>query len=88
VLDPGKPVEEPLKFEVVQEGTGAIVEPGDLIWVSMWFWSRENDEIEQRNDDWWIWVGFRTGKETPFHSINPKLLSVFVGRKDGGGKVF
>jgi hypothetical protein len=83
VLDPGRPV-EPLKFEVVQEGTGAVVEPGDLILVSMWFWSRESNEIEQRNDDWWIWVGFRTEKETLFHSINPSLLSAFVGQRERG----
>ncbi|MDR0575998.1 MAG: hypothetical protein LBI87_00280, partial [Candidatus Accumulibacter sp.] len=84
VLDPGKPV-EPLKFEIVEEGTGAVVEPGDLILVSMWHWSPESNEIEQRDDDWWILVGFRTEKETPFHSINPRLVSAFVGLKEGGG---
>jgi hypothetical protein len=88
VLDPGKPVEKPLKFEVVQEGTGAMVEPGDLIWVSMWFWSRENDVIEQRDDNWWIWVGFREKEETPFHSIDSSLLSAFIGQREGGGVRF
>jgi hypothetical protein len=88
VLDPGRPVDDPRRFEVVQEGTGTMVEPGDLIWVSMWFWSPERNEIEQRNDDWWIWVGFRTEKDTPFHSINPKLLSAFVGMKEGGVRFF
>jgi hypothetical protein len=87
VLDPGKPV-EPLKFDVVQEGTGAMVEPGDLVWVSMWFWSRENDVIEQRDDNWWIWVGFRAKEETPFHSIDSSLLSAFVGQREGGGVRF
>jgi hypothetical protein len=84
VIDPGKPV-EPLKFEVVEEGTGSLIESGDLILVSMWYWSSESNEIEQRNDDWWIWVGFRTEKETPFHSINLRLISAFVGLREGGG---
>jgi hypothetical protein len=85
VLDPGKAVALPLKFEVVQEGRGAVIEPGDLVQISMWFWSPENNSIEQRDDDWWIWVGFRTNKETPFHSIDTRLASVFIGLKEGWG---
>jgi hypothetical protein len=34
VLDPGKPV-EPLKFEVVQEGGGPVVEAGDLVQLTL-----------------------------------------------------
>jgi hypothetical protein len=83
VLDPGKPV-EPLKFEVMEEGTGTVVEVGDLVQISRWHWSPEEERIEQRDDDWWIWIGFRTEKETPFYSINPRLLSAFVGLKEGG----
>jgi hypothetical protein len=33
-LDPGEPVKQPLKFEVVEEGTGPAVEVGDLIQTS------------------------------------------------------
>jgi hypothetical protein len=88
VLDPRKPADEPLKFEVIEEGDGTVIEPGDLIQVSMWFWSSGNNSIEQRDDDWWIWIGFQTDKETPFHSINPKLVSAFVGLKEGGGVRF
>ncbi|MDR0578248.1 MAG: hypothetical protein LBI87_12145, partial [Candidatus Accumulibacter sp.] len=84
VLDPGKPV-EPLKFEVVEEGTGAAVEPGDLVQISLWLWSAKEEKLERQNDDWWVWVGFRTKKETPFHSINTRLISAFIGIREGGG---
>jgi hypothetical protein len=84
VLDPGRPV-EPLKFEVVQEGDGPVVELGDLIQISLWHRTLEDEKIEQRDDDWWVWVGFRKDKETPFYSISPKLVSAFVGLKEGGG---
>jgi hypothetical protein len=87
VLDPGQPV-EPLKFEVVEEGSGPVVEPGDLIQISLWYWSNKENRLEQRDDDWWIWVGFRTEKETPFHSISPRLVSAFVGLKEGEGGKF
>jgi hypothetical protein len=87
VLDPGQPV-EPLKFEVVEEGSGPVVEPGDLIQVSLWWWSNKENTLERRDDDWWIWVGFRTKKETPFYSISPKLVSTFVGLKEGEGIKF
>jgi hypothetical protein len=82
-LDPGQPV-EPLKFEVVEEGNGPVVEPGDLIQISLWYWSNEHNRLERRDDDWWIWIGFRTEKETPFHSISPRLISAFVGLMEGG----
>jgi hypothetical protein len=36
VLDPGQLV-EPLKFEVVEEGSGPVIEAGDLIQISLWW---------------------------------------------------
>jgi hypothetical protein len=81
-LDPGKPVEEPLKFEVVQEGTGTVVEVGDLVQLTLHWRSaqrRENDHTTV----WWVWVGFRTAEETPFYAMNPRLLNSFIGQKEG-----
>jgi hypothetical protein len=87
-LDPGRPV-DPLKFEVVQEGSGAIVEPGDLIQISLWWWSAAENTFKQRNEDWWIWVGFRTRKETPFYALyHPRLVSAFIGQREGSGVKF
>jgi hypothetical protein len=54
----------------------------------LWYWSNENNLLERRDNNWWIWVGFRTEKETSFYSINPKLISAFVGLKEGGGIKF
>ncbi|MDR0439664.1 MAG: hypothetical protein LBI59_01575 [Candidatus Accumulibacter sp.] len=84
VLDPGRPV-EPVKFEVVEEGSGPWVDPGDLIQVSLWWWSNKENRLEQRDIDRWIWVGFRTEEETLFHSIGPNFVSAFVGLKEGDG---
>jgi hypothetical protein len=81
-LDPGKPV-EPLEFEVVEKGTGPVVEPGDLVQFSLRVWSARQKRMED-DGDWWVWIGFQTDKETPFHSINPSLLSAFVGLREGG----
>jgi hypothetical protein len=55
-----------------------------LIQVFLWRWSAKDEKLERRDDDWWIWVGFRTKDETPFHSINPGLVSAFAGLKEGG----
>jgi hypothetical protein len=82
-LDPGQPV-EPVKFEVVEEGWGPVVEQGDFIHISLCYWSIELNLLERRDNDWWIWIGFRTEKETPFHSISPRLISAFVGLMEGG----
>ena len=82
--DPGSAVENPLKFEVVQRGGRAVIEPGDLVQLSLW-WRSVTGEDRNFGDNWWIWVGFRAEKETPFHSIDPRLISAFVGLKEGGG---
>jgi hypothetical protein len=88
VLDPGRPADDPLKFEVVQEGTGPVVEAGDLVQISRWRWSPEEERIEQRDDDWWVWVGFRTAVETPFYAMNPQLLSALIGQREGAAVKF
>jgi hypothetical protein len=88
VLDPGRPVEKPLAFEVVQEGAGPVVEVGDLIQTSHWHWSIKEKRIEQRDDDWWMWVGFRTAEETPFYAMNPRPLAALVGKREGTAMKF
>jgi hypothetical protein len=45
VLDPGHPV-EPLKFEIAREVSGAVVEPGDLIRVSLDDYSGNGKKVE------------------------------------------
>ncbi|GHU27977.1 hypothetical protein AGMMS50256_09020 [Betaproteobacteria bacterium] len=87
VLDPGRAVENPLKFEVVQEGGGAVVEAGDLVQLTLQWRSAQRRDYDHKSD-WWIWVGFRTEKETPFHSNDPRLVSAFVGLKEGEGVKF
>jgi hypothetical protein len=87
VLDPGQPV-EPVKFEVVEDGGGPVVEPGDLIQVSLWYWSNKDSRLERRDIDRWIWVGFRTKEETPFYSIGSNFVSTFVGLKERDGIKF
>jgi hypothetical protein len=69
---------------VVEEGTGPVVEPGDLIQVSLWYWSNKDNRLERRDINRWIWVGFRTKEETPFYSIGPNFVSTFVGLKEEG----
>jgi hypothetical protein len=83
VLDPGNPVDKPLKFEVVQEGDGPVVEPGDLVQLTLQWRSAQRREYDFTRD-WWIWIGFRTEDETPFYAMNPRLLSALVGQKEGG----
>jgi hypothetical protein len=86
VLDPGRPVDDPLRFEVVQEGTGPMVEPGDLVQLSLWWRSATREDKYLR--DWWVWVGFRTAEETRFYAMNPRLLNTLVGQKEGTAMKF
>jgi hypothetical protein len=88
VLDPGRAVGNPLKFEVVEEGSGPLIEPGDLIQTSHWRWSPEEKKIERRDDVWWMWVGFRAKDETPFYAMNLRLHSALVGQREGVGLKF
>jgi hypothetical protein len=83
VLDPGRAMDKPLKFEVVQEGTGPLVELGDLVQLTLW-WRSATGEDQRFGDSWWIWIGFRTKDETPFYGMNPRLLSALVGQRERG----
>jgi hypothetical protein len=87
VLDPGRPTEKPLKFEVVQEGTGPVVEAGDLVQLSLLWRSAQRRDYDYTRD-WWIWIGFRTAEETPFYAMNPRLLAALVGKREGTAMKF
>jgi hypothetical protein len=86
VLDPGRPV-DPLKFELVGKGTGSVIEPGDLIQISLthhYYDYKDKKPVQRTSDNWWIWIGFRTEKETVFHTIgNTRFVSTFAGLREG-----
>ncbi len=85
VLDPGKPLDKFPKIEVIGQGAGNIVEVGDL--VQLRIKSIKLPEGTQREKgDWWIWIGFRTAKETAFFGVEPAVSGVLVGLR-GGAKL-
>jgi hypothetical protein len=65
-----------------------VVERGDLIQVSIWLWSNKENKRIQRNDDWWIRIGFRAEKEASSYSVCHEFISAFVGLKKGDGIKF
>jgi hypothetical protein len=87
VLDPGKPVEEPLKFEVEREGAGPVVEVGDLVQLTLHWRSAQRRDYDYTRD-WWVWIGFRTAEETPFYGMNPRLLSTLIRQREGAAVIF
>jgi len=87
VLDPGRPVEKPLAFEVVEEGIGPVVEAGDLIQLSLRWRSAQRRDYDYTRD-WWVWIGFRTAEETPFYAMNPRLLNTLIGQREGTAMKF
>jgi hypothetical protein len=76
----GLPKVEPLRFEVLEEGAGPAAGVGDLIQVSL-RWSGDPPEKEE---DWWIWIGFRMQD----HFVDHRLLAVFIGQREGGALRF
>jgi hypothetical protein len=66
VLDPGQPV-EPLKFEVVEAGSGPVVEPGDLIQVSLDDYFGNGKKVEQKKVTGGFGLGFEQKRR--HHSI-------------------
>lgn len=82
-LDPGKPSETRPKIEIVAEGSGGAIEPGSLVQISTKFWSAKEGKFYS-TDDWWLWMGFNSQKETAFFSSNPAQRSALLGLKVGG----
>jgi hypothetical protein len=88
VLDPSRPGNKSLKFEVIQkseiiqEDVGQVVEIGDLVQISLW-WRSDTGEEQRLGNDWWVWIGFRTKEETPFYAMDPRLSGALIGQKEG-----
>lgn len=82
VLEPGKPVEKPLKIEIVAKGEGAIIEQGDLVQIIKKSWSIDQNEYINEKD-WWLWIGFRTQQETTFFTDEPRIRSALLGINEG-----
>ncbi|MFC5301387.1 hypothetical protein [Azospira restricta] len=84
VLEPGKPPEIWPKIEIVSEGReGGTIEAGDLVQISTKFFSTKEGKFYS-TDDWWLWMGFNSQKETAFYSSNPAQRSALLGLKVGG----
>lgn len=86
-LDPGKPPEKLPKIEILEQGGGAIIEPGDLVQLHIRDWSpRQNGWREM--GDWWLWIGFKSQKETAFFSIELDVAGTTVGLRQGSALRF
>lgn len=82
VLEPGNPVENAPKVEIVTQGGGATIEPGDLVQISDGFFSYELNGVKNETE-WWLWVGFRAQSDTAFYSSNPAQRAALLGLKHG-----
>ncbi len=82
VLDPGKPLDKFPRIEVLSEGVGAGIEPGDLVQLDIRDWSPRQDGWREMGN-WWIWIGFRSAKETAFFSVEPDVSRVLTGLREG-----
>lgn len=82
VLEPGKPVDKPPRIEIVTEGEGASIEPGDLVQVTLVTkWMPEN--VWKNRGDWWLWIGFKDRTTTPFFVNEPWVASALLGQHQG-----
>jgi hypothetical protein len=75
-VDPGQPKGEPLRFDVLREGSGPKVEPGDLIRLSL---ARVGGGGWEKGKEGWVWIGFRIDG----NSLDPRLLAAFIGQREG-----
>jgi hypothetical protein len=82
VLEPGKSPEIRSRVEIVADGEGGVIEPGDLVQIATKFWSIEQSKFFP-SGDWWLWTGFRSSVETSFFSSNPAQRSALLGLKEG-----
>lgn len=82
VLDPGKPLDKFPKIEVIKEGSGQVIEAGDLAQIHVNF-SKPSTSLEIDRGDIWIWMGFRSSKETAFFSYEPAAVSSMLGLREG-----
>jgi len=81
-LDPGRPMHNAPRVEVVSAGKGPVVEAGDLVELQIVDWLAR----EGRNHDfgdWWIWIGSSPSSETAFFGIAPTIANALVGLSEG-----
>lgn len=81
-LEPGKPLDKTPRIEIVTQGQGPVVEPGDLVQLQVAGW---HAHVNRQSDygDWWLWIGFRSGKETPFFGLAPTVATGLIGLQQG-----
>jgi hypothetical protein len=82
VLDSGKPLNKFPRVEILQQGSGAAIEPGDLVQLHLRT-RGTSDAIERERGEWWLWVGFRSPKETAFFGNTSAIASSLVGVQQG-----
>jgi hypothetical protein len=82
VLEPGKPPEIRSRVEIVADGAGGVIEPGDLVQIATKFWSVAENKFYS-SGDWWLWIGFETSAETVFPSSNPAQRAALLGLEKG-----
>jgi hypothetical protein len=82
ILDPGVPLEKFPKIEIVAQGKGTVIEPGNLVQIHI----RYQSASQPNGDDdgvWWLWMGFRSEEETSFFGYEPAAASAVLGLRQG-----
>jgi hypothetical protein len=81
-LDPGRPIDKSPRTEVVTPGNGSAIQPGDLVQIRIFTQSTDKQTWNDRGE-WWLWIAFRSAKETRFYSYEPAMASAFTGLREG-----
>lgn len=88
VLDPGTALQYRPRVKILSQGTGAVIEPGDLVELALRTkWGRPTPTW-QSDGDWWLWLAFQDRKSTDFFSEEPWLASALVGLRQGSVLAF
>ncbi|MCK9202710.1 MAG: Ig-like domain-containing protein [Gallionella sp.] len=82
ILDPGVPLEKFPKIEIVSQGTGNMIERGDLVHIHILHQAAAGQNQRDRGA-WWLWMGFRSEKETSFFGYEPAAASAVLGLRQG-----
>lgn len=81
VLEPGQPPMNP-RVEILEQGQGLVVEPGDLVQVRVTGWSFTEGRWLAFGE-WWIWIGFSSSKENAFFGYAPMIAAGLLGMRPG-----
>lgn len=82
ILEPGTPSDPPPRVEILVHGQGPVVETGDLVQVHAKGWSASTGRWYEFGD-WWIWIAFRSSKETAFYSYSPTIAAGLLNLRQG-----